>query len=155
MSKTNPIVSRVLDGVRTSYGANRTAGSDLHAQYGQFWLIQEKGSTYAKSQEGKIVKGLKKELYDGLKLIAQETGRNINPSKIWGDICGYGMEASGMERPMKEMAPEGRAPKVRNIEELLALYKFNLNLESGEMDDANIHIGRALAVLGVDLSEVA
>ena len=65
------------------------------------------------------------------------------------------MDAAGIERPSKDTTSTGRDPKVRNIEELLALYKFNLNLEDGSMDDANIHIGRALATLGVDLSEVA
>lgn len=152
---TSSAIANVLTAVRSGYGAYRECGSELYDRYGFFWLIQEKGSVYAKSQEGKLVKGLKKELYDGLKAIAQDTGRNINPSKTWNDICGYGMDAAGIERPTKETTSTGREPKVRNIEELLALYKFNLNLETGEMDDANIHIGRALAVLGVDLSEVA
>lgn len=154
MTTVNSAIQNVLATVRSGYGAYRECGEALFAQFGNFWLVQDKGSVYAKSQEGKAVKAEKKVLYDGLKAIGAEQNRDINPSKVWADIIKYGKEAAGITEPKKTKEASARAPKIRNTEELLALYKFNLNLETGEMDDVNIDIGRALAKLGIDLAEI-
>ena len=153
---SNPIISRVLDGVRTSYGANRQAGSDLYKSHETFWLIQQKGSAYAKSALGKEVKALKKELYDGLKVIKAETGRNINPSKIWKDICNYGMEAAGIAPPVSnKVTTDGeRDEQVWITEHLLVVYKHIMKLDTDEFSGIADKLGDIITDdLGGDLPE--
>ena len=145
----NPIVNRVLDGIRTSYGANREAAGEIFDKYGKFYLVQDKtlaGSTYRKTDEGKAVKAIKDELYDGLKLLAEETGRNINPSKIWADICRYGKEAAGEVIPVKNVVTNNgeRDEQAWIAEKLMIVYKHIQKLDTDEFSEVQDGLGELL-----------
>ena len=135
----------VVSSATSSYGANRVYGVKLFEFFGMV-LFAKKGTPEARSPEAKLLKAEKTALYDELKAADHK-----NPYKIWGDVMKYAKEAAGIVEPVRSGE---RAPKVRNVEELLALYKYNLGLDTDEMDDVNILIGKALALLGVDLAEV-
>lgn len=136
----------VVHAVTNVYGAKREYAQELFAEFGSV-LFAAKGSMESKSPEGKLLKTEKKALYDALK-----EANHSNPSKVWADVMKYAREAAGIVEPEKETG-EARDLNVRNVEELLKLYKANAKDETGSMDEVNIHIGRALAELGVDLSE--
>ena len=145
----NSIVNTVVEGIRTSYGANRKAATGLFDMYGKFYLVQDKtlaGSTYRKTDEGKAVKAIKKELYDALKALALETGRNINPSKVWGDICGYGKELDGIvTAPKNVVTGDGERDEQAWIaEKLLIVYKHIQKLDTDEFAEVQDGIGELL-----------
>jgi hypothetical protein len=104
----------------------------------------------------------KKALYTELK-----GANHSNPSTVWARIRKYGREerhgkpvegAEGAEGAEGE-GGAGNAPRdsvTRNVEELIALYKFNARQESlpAKTTDAQKFIASALMSLGVDLSMV-
>ena len=153
------IVNRVLDGIRTSYGANRDAAGDLHTGYGKFYLVQDKtlaGSTYRKTDEGKAVKAIKRELYDGLKALALETGRKINPSKVWGDICRYGKEIDGIfPTPKNVVTSDGEKDSHKFISErLIVIYKHIAKLDTDEFSEIQDGVGEWITeFFGMELPE--
>ena len=143
------IVNQVVEGIRKAYGANRDVAGELHAGYGKFYLIQDKtlaGSTYRKTDEGKAVKAIKKELYDALKALAKETDRPINPSKVWGDICRYGKELDGIVIAPKNVvtSDEERDEREWIAEKLMVVYKHIMKLDTDEFAEVQDGIGELL-----------
>jgi hypothetical protein len=147
----------VAESVKRAYGAERDYAKGLNALFSFDWFEIEANDT---SEAGKAVKAEKGLLYLELKA-AQHT----NPSTIWARIRKYGRE----ERFGKPESEEGeggagegeggagnaqRDPVTRNVEELIALYKFNARQESlpEKIRQAQVHISSALGALGVDLS---
>lgn len=150
----------VVKGVSRAYGAERDYAKGLNVLFAFDWFDIEANDT---SDNGKAVKAEKGLLYTGLKAI-----NHTNPSTIWARIRKYGREekygkAEGSEGS-EGGAGEGeggagnspRDPVTRNVEELIALYKFNAKQESlpEKVRQAQVHIASALGALGVDLSLV-
>ena len=150
----------VAEAVKRGYGAERAYAQALNLAFGSFdWFNVEATDT---TESAKPVHAEKKALYAELKAVA-----HTNPSTIWARIRKYGAEekygkpegASG-EGEGGEGEGEGgagnspRDPITRNVEELIALYKFNARQESlpEKIRQAQVHIASALGVLGVDLS---
>lgn len=152
----------VAEAVVRAYGAERAYAVALNAMFAGFdWFEIEANDT---SETAKPVHAEKKALYVELKAAAHS-----NPSTVWARIRKYGRE----EKFGKSEAGEGeggagegegeggagnspRDPVTRNVEELIALYKFNAKQESlpEKVRQAQVHIASALGALGVDLSLV-
>lgn len=151
----------VAESVKRAYGAERDYARGLNALFAFDWFEIEATDT---TDNGKAVKAEKGLLYTELK-----AAEHTNPSTIWARIRKYGREerfgktegASG-EAGEGEGEGEGgagnspRDPLTRNIEELIALYKFNARQDSlsEKVKAAQVHIASALSVLGVDLNMV-
>jgi hypothetical protein len=160
MDKLQALRLAVADAVVRAYGAEREYAVALNATFATFdWFDVEANDT---SEQAKLVHAEKKALYEVLK-----AAKHSNPSTVWARIRKYGKEerhgkpeAEGGEGGEGgEGAGEGkreRAPMLRNIEELTALYKFNARQESlpAKITEAQKHIASALICLGVDLSMV-
>jgi hypothetical protein len=146
----------VADAVVRAYGAERDYAIALNAMFTTDWFAVEANDT---SETAKPVHAEKKALYVELK-----AAKHSNPSTVWARIRKYGKE----ERYGKPEAAEGaegaegegegagntpRDPMTRNIEELVALYKFNVRQEglNDKLKRAQIHIVEALRALGVNL----
>ena len=150
----------VAEAVKRAYGAERDYAIALNAMFAGFdWFDVEANDT---TEGAKPVHAEKKALYVELKAAAHS-----NPSTVWARIRKYGRE----EKFGKPEAEEGeggagegeggagnspRDPVTRNIEELIALYKFNARQESlpSKVSGAQKFIASALIALGVDLSMV-
>lgn len=150
----------VAEAVKRAYGAERDYAVALNAMFVGFdWFDVEANDT---TEGAKPVHAEKKALYVELK-----AAEHSNPSTVWARIRKYGREerhgkpAEGGEGNA-EGAGEGeggagnspRDPVTRNVEELIALYKFNAKQESlpEKVRQAQVHIASALNALGVDLS---
>ena len=148
----------VADAVVRAYGAERDYAIALNAMFNTDWFMVEASDT---SEAAKPVHAEKKALYVELK-----AAKHSNPSTVWARIRKYGKE----ERYGKPEATEGaegaegaegsegagntpRDAMTRNIEELVALYKFNSRQESlnDKVKQAQVHIVQALKALGVNL----
>jgi hypothetical protein len=151
----------VADAVVRAYGAERDYAVALNAMFAGFdWFDIEANDS---SETAKPVHGEKKALYVELK-----AAKHSNPSTVWARIRKYGREerhgkpAEGAEGGAGEGEGEGgagnspRDPVTRNVEELIALYKFNAKQESlpSKVSEAQKFIASALMALGVDLSMV-
>lgn len=147
----------VADAVKRAYGAERRYAQALNTVFSFDWFEIEANDT---SEQAKPVHTEKKALYAALKAIEHK-----NPSTVWARIRKYGHE----ERHGVPVAGEGaeagegegagnpaRDPITRNVEELVALYKFNKRQESlpAKVTEAQRHIASALMELGVDLSMI-
>ena len=136
----------VADAVVRAYGAEREYAVALNALFTGFdWFDIEANDS---SETAKPVHAEKKALYVELK-----GAKHSNPSTVWARIRKYGKE----ERHGKPAEGAGNAPRdpiTRNVEELIALYKFNAKQESlnDKVRQAQVHIASALGALGVDLS---
>jgi len=151
----------VAEAVVRAYGAEREYAVALNAMFAGFeWFDIEASDT---SETAKPVHAEKKALYVELK-----NAKHSNPSTVWARIRKYGREerhgkpesASG-EGGEGEGEGEGagnaaRDPVTRNVEELLALYKFNARQESlpAKITEAQKFITSALKALGVDLNMI-
>lgn len=148
----------VAEAVKRAYGAERRYAQGLNQLFSFDWFdIEASDST----ETAKPVHAEKKELYAALK-----SAEHSNPSTVWARIRKYGRE----ERhgaPVQGEGAEGegegegagntaRDPITRNVEELIALYKFNKRQESlpAKVTEAQRHIASALMELGVDLSMI-
>ena len=110
-----------------------------------------------------VIDFIKELFFDGLKAIAHS-----NPSKVWKDVRDYGRE-NRYGKPVADTAEGGegeaeggdashnRSPELRNLEELLVLYKFNRRQESlsDKLNKVQLKIGEALQEMGVDLHMIA
>lgn len=147
----------VADAVVRAYGAERDYAVALNAMFVGFdWFDVEANDT---TEGAKPVHAEKKALYVELK-----AAKHSNPSTVWARIRKYGREerhGKPAEGESAEGAGEsegaGNAPRdavTRNVEELIALYKFNAKQESlpEKVRQAQVHIASALNALGVDLS---
>ena len=147
-----------IEAQKSSYGANKDYGRALNLKFEGFdWFSL---SHLDSSDEGKAVRKEKELFFTGLKEIGHS-----NPSKVWKDVRDYGQEARyGVSDVPTEEGAEGevegsdnakhnRSPELRNMEELLALYKFNRRQESlsPKITKVQQKIGEALQEMGVDL----
>ena len=152
----------VAEAVKRAYGAERDYAVAINAMFAGFdWFEVEANDT---SETAKPVHAEKKALYVELKAAAHS-----NPSTVWARIRKYGREERHGKPSEGETSAEGgegegeggagnspRDPVTRNIEELIALYKFNARQESlpSKVSGAQKFIASALMALGVDLSMV-
>jgi len=151
-----------VDAQASTYGANVEYASLLNCKWGFDWFELKHTDS---SDEGKAVRKEKELFFEGLKAIAHS-----NPSKVWKDVRDYGREnrygkpvADTAEGGEGEVEAEGgdashnRSPELRNLEELLVLYKFNRKQESlsDKMSKVQLKIGEALQEMGVNLHMIA
>ena len=150
----------VAEAVKRAYGAERDYAVALNALFTFEWFDIEANDT---AETAKPVHAEKKALYVELK-----GANHSNPSTVWARIRKYGREERH-GKPAEGGAGEGgegegeggagnapRDPVTRNVEELIALYKFNARQESlpAKITEAQKFIASALMALGVDLSLV-
>ena len=150
----------VAEAVKRAYGAERDYAVALNALFSFEWFEVEANDS---SETAKPVHAEKKALYVELK-----GANHSNPSTVWARIRKYGREERH-GKPAEGGAGEGgegegeggagnapRDPVTRNVEELIALYKFNARQESlpAKITEAQKFIASALMALGVDLSMV-
>jgi hypothetical protein len=147
----------VAESVKRAYGAERAYAQALNASFGFDWFDVEANDT---SAEAKTVHAEKKELFAALKAV-----EHTNPSTVWARIRKYG-KAEKYPQAAEGEAAEGEAaegecagnrnksPMVRNIDDLLALYKFNMRQDGlpPQVASAQVYIVKALESLGVDLA---
>ena len=152
----------VAESVKRAYGAERAYAQALNASFGFDWFAVEANDT---SAEAKTVHAEKKELFAALKAV-----EHTNPSTVWARIRKYGKaekypqaQGEGAEGAEGEGEGEGaegegagsrnKSPMVRNIDDLLALYKFNMRQDGlpPQVASAQVYIVKALEALGVDL----
>jgi len=158
----------VADSVVRAYGAEREYAKALNAEFVFNWFDVEATD---KSDTAKPVHAEKGELYKVL-----HAAKHSNPSTVWARIRKYGSEEAklvgthGFPMPAYDaegnMITEGeqgesgannaRSPMLRNIEDLVALYKFNGRQEAldPKIIKAQVHIGAALQALGLDLANL-
>jgi hypothetical protein len=150
----------VAEAVKRAYGAERDYAVALNALFTFEWFEVEANDS---GETAKPVHAEKKALYTELK-----GANHSNPSTVWARIRKYGREERH-GKPAEGGAGEGgegegeggagNAPRdsvTRNVEELIALYKFNARQESlpTKITEAQKFIASALMALGVDLSMV-
>lgn len=147
----------VAEAVKRAYGAERRYAQALNQLFSFDWFeIEASDSTEA----AKPVHAEKKALYAALK-----EAEHSNPSTVWARIRKYGREERHGAPVQGEGAEAGegegagntaRDAVTRNVEELIALYKFNKRQESlpAKVTEAQRHIASALMELGVDLSMI-
>lgn len=158
---------RVADVVGSSYGVMRDYALMLNSKFAFNWYEVE---AHSQGDMAKAVHAEKKALFVELKKVAHS-----NPSTIWARVRKYGQEETlkaAMLKAKAEGAAEGegeaeaeaegeagsraRSPMLRNMEELMNLYKFNLKSEiPAKVQEAQKHIIAALGALGVDVSKLA
>ena len=152
-----------IDAHASAYGANKDYAIALNERWGFDWFAL---SHTDNSDEGKAVRKEKTLFFDGLKAIGHS-----NPSKVWKDVRDYGKEnrygkpvvdtaegADGENAGESEGdAKHNRSPELRNMEELMALYKFNRRQESlsPKITKVQQKIGEALQEMGVGLHMIA
>ena len=150
----------VAESVKRAYGAERAYAQALNASFSFDWFNVEANDT---STEAKTVHAEKKELFAALKAV-----EHTNPSTVWARIRKYGKsekypqaQGEGAEGEGAEGEGEGegagsrnKSPMVRNIDDLLALYKFNMRQDGlpPQVANAQVYIVKALEALGVDLA---
>lgn len=150
----------VAESVKRAYGAERAYAQALNASFAFDWFAVEANDT---SAEAKTVHAEKKELFAALKAV-----EHTNPSTVWARIRKYGKaekypqaEATEAEGGEGEAEGEGagagsrnKAPMLRNVDDLVALYKFNMRQDSlpEKVASAQVYIVKALEALGVDLA---
>jgi len=150
----------VAEAVKRAYGAERRYAEALNAVFSFDWFEIEASDT---SETAKQVHAEKKALYAELK-----SAEHSNPSTVWARIRKYGKEARHGAPVAGEGAEAGegggaeagsrdRDPITRNVEELIALYKFNTRQDSlpAKVTEAQHHICMALTALGVDLNMIS
>lgn len=145
----NAVVKANTDGVEMS--AKDYAWCFIESGMPNFMEFK-KGNLYSKSPEGKLVGAERKELYAALK----EKG-HTNPTMVWTRVCDEGYKLQGLPIPARgnsARSDDERDEKLWISEHLLVVYKHIMKLDTADFDDVNIDVGRALAKLGIDLSEV-
>ena len=145
--------SAVGDAVVRAYGAEKRYAVALNDLFEGFaWYDIEANDV---NPEAKPVHAEKNELFKVLK-----AANHTNPSTVWARIRKI---AKGVAEPVVEGEGEGegegagssqRDPITRNVEELIALYKYNARQESlpSKVHAAQQHIIAALGALSVDLN---
>ena len=151
----------VAEAVTRAYGAERAYAKALNTMFAFDWFEVEANDV---RDEAKPVHAEKLALYKELK-----EAKHSNPSTIWARIRKYGKEekygkpdakngegAEGEGAEGEGAGKRDRDPMTRNIDELLALYKFNARQEAlnDKVKQAQMHITNALKALGVNLDLV-
>ena len=151
----------VAEALESSYGAQRVYGETLNSVLPKFWFDVEHNMT---GETAKTTKIEKKALYDVLK-----STKHSNPSVIWGRIRVYGREAYQLAETVARhatMTPEeitaelaateaakvaeagsrNKSPKVRNLDELVSLYKFNDRLPVASLTDDIVEVQKLIVL---------
>jgi hypothetical protein len=152
----------VIDSYQSNYGANVTYAKLLNQKWLGFdWFDLKHNDS---SDEGKAVKAEGDKFRSGIK------AWHKNPSVAWGQVRThaktdrYGKPVvDSVEGAEGEEGAEGsdnakhnRSPELRNLEELVTLFKFNRRQESlsPKLQKVQAHIASALIEMGVDLNMI-
>ena len=153
----------VAEGEQRAYGARREYAKHLNTHFTFDWFEVEHTDT---SAEAKLVHTEKKALFAELKRVHPD---HKNPSTVWANIRKYGRDEKYPKPQAAEAeaaegeAAEGEAagnrnkpPMLRNIDDLVELYKFNRRQTElpDKVASAQVYIVKALEALGVDLGKV-
>jgi hypothetical protein len=151
--------NKVISQYESTYGANVDYAKVLNDQWAGFdWFELKHNDT---SAEGKAVKAEGDLFRKGIK------DWHSNPSVAWKQIRDharadrYGKPVIDSEVAEGESESEGganhnRSPELRNLEELVTLYKFNRRQESlsAKLTKVQGFISSALIEMGVDLNMI-
>lgn len=163
LNKLQSARKEAVNSIIRGYGASREYAIVLNDTFAFDWFTIKPQDT---SDEAKPLLAEKKEFYKELK-----EGMHTNPSVAWGRVCSFGKEERyGKAEPEGgsgegdgagdgEGASDGspnRSPLVRNIDELVLLYKFNNKQENLPLQivEAQKHIISALGALGLDVAKL-
>lgn len=148
----------VIGSYETNYGANVTYAKLLNQKWGFDWFDLKHNDS---SDQGKAVKAEGDKFRNGIK------GWHSNPSVAWKQIRDhartdrYGKPVVGSVEGEGETESSGgashnRSPELRNLEELITLFKFNRRQESlsPKLQKVQAHISSALIEMGVDLNMI-
>jgi hypothetical protein len=150
--------NKVITQYESTYGANVDYARILNSVWAGFdWFDLKHNDT---SAEGKAVKAEGDLFRKGIK------DWHSNPSVAWKQIRDHA-RADRYGKPVVESAVEGesdsegdakhnRSPELRNLEELIVLFKFNRRQESlsPKLQKVQGHIASALIEMGVDLNMI-
>ena len=166
MQDTNYTIDQLIDNARakvigqyeSTYGANVEYAQLLNEKWGFDWFEIKHNDT---SDEGKAVKAEGDRFRKGIK------GWHSNPSVAWKQIRDhartdrYGKAVvesadSEVDAEGSDNAKHNRSPELRNMEELIVLFKFNRRQESlsPKLQKVQSHISSALIEMGVDLNMI-
>lgn len=151
----------VIGSYETNYGANVTYAKLLNQKWGFDWFDLKHNDS---SDEGKAVKAEGDKFRKGIK------EWHTNPSVAWGQVRTNGRndrygkpvvgaenaEGEGEEGEGSDNAKHNRSPELRNLEELITLFKFNRRQValSPKLQKVQAHISSALIEMGVDLNMI-
>jgi hypothetical protein len=152
----------VIGSYETNYGANVTYAKLLNQKWeGLDWFELKHNDS---SDLGKAVKAEGDKFRKGIK------AWHSNPSVAWGQVRThartdkYGVAVievgaegeEGAEGEGSDNAKHNRSPELRNLEELVTLFKFNRRQESlsPKLQKVQAHIASALIEMGVDLNMI-
>ena len=152
--------NKVVTQYESTYGANVEYAKTLNQQWDSFdWFDLKHNDT---SAEGKAVKAEGDTFRKGIK------NWHSNPSVAWKQIRDHA-RADRYGKPVVASEVEGsgegegsgdakhnRSPELRNMEELITLFKFNRRQESlsPKLQKVQGHIASALIEMGVDLNMI-
>ena len=151
--------AKVIGQYESTYGANVEYAQLLNQKWGFDWFELKHTDT---SDEGKAVKAEGDRFRKGIK------DWHSNPSTAWKQIRDHartdrygkavveGSEAEGSEAEGSDNAKHNRSPELRNMDELIVLFKFNRRQESlsPKLQKVQSHISSALIEMGVDLNMI-
>jgi hypothetical protein len=146
---------------KREYGALKRYAQAMNETFADFdWFAVEARD---KSEQAKPVHAEKNALYAELKKI-----KHKNCSTVWARLREYGKIEKYGEEPKTETETEteteseskekgasrNKPPMLRNIDDLVLLYKFNERQDNlpSKVVEAQKHIAHALCALGVNLS---
>lgn len=141
---------------KSAQGTKREYAIALNALFAGFDWFDVKHTDV--SENAKLVHAEKQALFDVIRKYCPD---HKNVSQPWKMVREYGKEEryGKEEKPESEEKDEGekreaKSPMQRNLDDLLALYKFNARQDSlpEKIRQAQVHIASALAALGVDIS---
>jgi hypothetical protein len=156
----------VAEGEQRAYGARREYAKGLNAAFAFDWFEVEHTDT---SEDAKLVHTEKKALFAELKRVHPN---HKNPSTVWANIRKYGRdekyptpsateaaegeraEGEGAEGEGEGAGSRNKPPMLRNVSDLVDLYKFNRRQTElpEKVASAQVYIVKALEALGVDLA---
>ena len=151
--------AKVIGQYESTYGANVEYAQLLNQKWGFDWFELKHTDT---SDEGKAVKAEGDRFRKGIK------DWHSNPSTAWKQIREharvdrYGKqvvvtaEGETVEGETSGDAKHNRSPKLRNLEELTVLFKYNRRQESlpDDLKACQGYIIKALEALGIDIGMI-
>jgi hypothetical protein len=149
--------AKVIGQYESTYGANVDYARLLNENWTFDWFDLKHNDS---SDQGKAVKAEGDKFRNGIK------GWHSNPSVAWKQIRDhartdrYGKavvdSVEGAESEGSDNAKHNRSPELRNLEELVTLFKFNRRQESlsPKLQKVQGHISSALIEMGVDLNMI-
>ena len=154
--------NEIIGSYESNYGANVKYAKLLNQKWDGFdWFDLKHNDS---SDLGKAVKAEGDKFRKGIK------PWHKNPSVAWGQVRthgrtdkygkpvieGEGAEGSEAEAEGSDNAKHNRSPELRNMEELIVLFKFNRRQESlsPKLQKVQSHISSALIEMGVDLNMI-